>query len=59
MPEGDTVWRTAHRLHAVFAGHALTVCDLRWPGISTVDLTGATSLEVVPRGKHLLHRLLS
>ena len=57
MPEGDTVWRTAHRLHEVFAGRPLTACDLRWPGLSTLDLTGRRTLEVVPRGKHLLHRL--
>ncbi|HET8614604.1 MAG TPA: DNA-formamidopyrimidine glycosylase family protein [Actinomycetales bacterium] len=57
MPEGDVVWRTAHRLHDAFAGQRLTVCDLRWPGRSTIDLTGRTVLEVVPRGKHLLMRL--
>lgn len=57
MPEGDTVWRTARRLNEVFAGHRLTECDLRWPGLSTHDFTGATTLEVVPRGKHLLHRV--
>lgn len=57
MPEGDTVWRTAHRLHQVFAGRPLTECDLRWPGLSTHDFTGAETLEVAPRGKHLLHRL--
>ena len=57
MPEGDTVWRTAHRLHEVFAGHALVRTDLRWPGISTTDLTGRTSIDVIARGKHLLHRV--
>lgn len=57
MPEGDTVWRTAHRLHQVFAGQALTECDLRWPGLSTLDFAGHTTIEVVPRGKHLLQRL--
>lgn len=57
MPEGDTVWRTARRLDEVFAGHALTRTDLRWPGISTVDLTAHRTLAVVPRGKHLLHRV--
>lgn len=56
MPEGDTVFRTAQRLDAVFAGQALTRCDLRWPSLSTVDLTGATTTAVVPAGKHLLHR---
>ncbi|MFP5417466.1 MAG: DNA-formamidopyrimidine glycosylase family protein [Actinomycetes bacterium] len=57
MPEGDTVWRTASRLHAVFAGRTLTRSDLRWPTLATADLTGSTTLEVVARGKHLLHRL--
>ncbi|MFT3971301.1 MAG: DNA-formamidopyrimidine glycosylase family protein [Micropruina sp.] len=57
MPEGDTVWRTAQRLNRAFAGEPLTRTDLRWPGISTLDFTGATTLEVASRGKHLLHRL--
>ena len=59
MPEGDTVWRTAHRLNQVFAGHELAVADLRWPGLSTLDLAGTPTREVVARGKHLLHRLES
>ena len=57
MPEGDTVWRTAHRLHLALAGHVVTVCDLRWPSLATVDLRGATTTEVVARGKHVLQRL--
>ena len=57
MPEGDTVWRTAHRLHQALAGHVVTVCDLRWPSLATVDLRGATTTEVVARGKHVLQRL--
>jgi endonuclease-8 len=57
MPEGDTVWRTAQRLHAALAGRPIVEADLRWPGISTADLTGRTTLEVVSRGKHLLHRI--
>ena len=57
MPEGDTVWRTAHRLNLALAGRELTRCDLRWPSLATVDLRGATTTEVVPRGKHVLHRL--
>ena len=51
------MWRTAHRLHQVFAGQALTECDLRWPGLSTLNFAGHTTIEVVPRGKHLLQRL--
>jgi endonuclease-8 len=57
VPEGDTVWRTAHRLHRALSGTEVTLCDLRFPSVATVDLRGATTLEVVSRGKHLLHRL--
>ena len=57
MPEGDAVWRTARRLHGALAGQPLTRSDLCWPSLATADLRGATTLEVVPRGKHLLHRL--
>ena len=57
MPEGDTVWRTARRLHEVFAGRPLVRCDLRWPDIATVDFTGYDTVEIVARGKHILHRL--
>ncbi|MEU5212977.1 DNA-formamidopyrimidine glycosylase family protein [Streptomyces sp. NPDC020742] len=56
MPEGDTVWRVAQRLHQALAGHRLTRCDLRFPRLATVDLTGRTVQEVIPRGKHLLAR---
>lgn len=57
MPEGDTVWRTAQRLNQAFAGEALTRTELRWPDLSTLDFTGTHTIEVVSRGKHLLHRL--
>ncbi|WP_347352216.1 DNA-formamidopyrimidine glycosylase family protein [Intrasporangium sp.] len=57
MPEGDTVWRTAQRLHAALAGAPVVTADLRWPGLSTADLRGRVTLEVVSRGKHLLHRM--
>ena len=57
MPEGDTVWRAAARLHAALAGRVLTRSDFRWPSLATVDLTGSTTLAVVARGKHLLQRL--
>lgn len=50
------VWRTAERLHAALAGRQLTVSDLRWPSLATVDLTGRTVTEVVARGEHLLLR---
>jgi endonuclease-8 len=57
MPEGDVVWRTAQRLHAALAGRVLTVSDLRWPSLATVDLTGRAVLEAVAAGKHLLTRV--
>ncbi|MGP4111374.1 DNA-formamidopyrimidine glycosylase family protein [Streptomyces sp. 4N509B] len=57
MPEGDTVWQAARRLHQALAGHTVVRSDLRVPRLATVDLTGRAVLEVVPRGKHLLMRL--
>ncbi len=57
MPEGDTVWRTAQRLDQALRGQILTSVDLRWPSVATVRLAGASTVEVVSRGKHLLHRL--
>ncbi len=56
MPEGDTVLRTARRLDAALRGRLVTGSDLRWPSLATADLRGTTTLEVVARGKHLLHR---
>lgn len=57
MPEGDAVLRTARRLHAALAGAPITTWDLRWPSVATSDQRGAVTVEVVARGKHLLHRL--
>ncbi|MER6478062.1 DNA-formamidopyrimidine glycosylase family protein [Streptomyces filamentosus] len=57
MPEGDTVWQVAHRLHAALAGRVLTRADLRVPRFATADLTGRAVLDVTPRGKHLLARI--
>jgi len=59
MPEGDTVWLTAHRLDAALAGRTLTTADLRVPQLATSDLTGEVVREVVARGKHVLARLES
>lgn len=56
MPEGDTVWLAARHLHAGFSGKRLTATDFRVPHLATVDLTGSTVREVLPRGKHLLFR---
>lgn len=57
MPEGDTVFRTARRLNDALAGAEVTRFELRVPQAATVDLTGRIVHDVVPRGKHLLHRI--
>jgi endonuclease-8 len=57
VPEGDTVYRTAQRLHAALAGRPLVRFDLRVPQLATADLTGQTVHAVIPRGKHLLARI--
>jgi endonuclease VIII len=57
VPEGDTVWLAAQRMHRALAGATLRRGELRVPQLATVDLSGATVREVVPRGKHLLIRL--
>ncbi len=56
MPEGDTVWLAARRLHDALAGRVLTRTDFRVPALATSDLAGETITEVVSRGKHLLMR---
>ncbi|MFI1369407.1 Fpg/Nei family DNA glycosylase [Streptomyces griseochromogenes] len=56
MPEGDTVWQAARRLHEALAGKVLTRSDFRVPKYATIDLTGRTVLGTTPRGKHLLTR---
>ena len=57
MPEGDTVWLAAKRLHEALAGRVLLRSDFRVPQLATTDLSGRSVLEVVPRGKHLLTRV--
>lgn len=57
MPEGDTVFRTAQKLHEGLSGQVLTVSDLRVPQHATADLTGLVVDETVSRGKHLLTRV--
>jgi len=57
VPEGDTVFRTARRLHDALAGDEVTSFEIRVPGSATADLTGEHVREVVPRGKHLLLRI--
>ena len=57
MPEGDTVWLTAQRLHRALAGRALTRSDFRVPALATTDLRGREVREALSRGKHLLIRV--
>jgi endonuclease-8 len=56
VPEGDTVWRSCRRLHAVLAGQRLTRSEFRVPQLAGTDLAGVEVLEVVSRGKHQLFR---
>jgi endonuclease-8 len=56
VPEGDTVWLTAKRLHDALAGRPVTTFDLRVPQLATSDLTGGTVEAVAARGKHILMR---
>ena len=58
MPEGDSVWRAAHQLHQALAGQTLTGSDFRVPRFATLNLAGWKVHEVVPRGKHLLMRVV-
>lgn len=58
MPEGDSIWRAATQLHEALAGRTLTASDFRVPRFATLNLAGWTVSEVVPRGKHLLMRVL-
>ncbi len=57
MPEGDAVWRTADRLRKALDGRTLVRTDFRVPQHATADLAGATVVESVSRGKHLLTRI--
>ena len=57
MPEGDTVLRTARRLHQALAGRPLNRTELRWPTLGGADLAGRTVIEVTAHGKHILTRI--
>jgi endonuclease-8 len=56
VPEGDTVYISAQRLDRALAGRPITRFDLRVPDLALADLTGAQTLQVLPRGKHILMR---
>jgi endonuclease-8 len=57
VPEGDTVWLAARRIHDALADRELTRFDLRVPRHATADLTGRQVTEVLARGKHMLTRV--
>jgi endonuclease-8 len=59
MPEGDTVFRTAHRLHTALAGQTLTRGEIRHPRWAEADLSGWRIQAVVPVGKHIFVRMAS
>jgi len=57
MPEGDTIFRAARRLNRALQGDEVTRFELRVPALAAADLRGEVVHEVIPRGKHLLHRI--
>ncbi len=59
MPEGDSVFRAAAALHRALAERVVVRGELRWPTLAGAVLAGDTTIEVVARGKHILHRLAS
>jgi len=57
VPEGDTVYLSAKRLHAALAGEQVVSSDFRLPQLATADISGSILVEVLSRGKHVLMRL--
>ena len=57
MPEGDTVWRTARTLHARWPGSRWSALTSACPAWQPSIFPAARSLNVTPRGKHLLTRV--
>ena len=57
MPEGDTIHRTAERLHAALAGQSVVRAESRASQVRALEpgrLVGQTVRRVEARGKHLL-----
>ncbi len=58
MPEGDTIFRTAHVLHRALAGRTVTRFDSAFPALTRIDhdrpIAGRIVESVTSRGKHLL-----
>jgi endonuclease-8 len=61
MPEGDTIFRTAHTLHRALAGQLVTRLETVLPHLARVEvdspITGRTVERVEARGKWLLIHL--
>src|SRR4051812_6472513 len=57
MPEGDTIFNLAARLHERLAGERLVRPDFRIPSLAAADLSGRVLERVEPRGKHILMRV--
>src|SRR3954466_3818238 len=57
MPEGDSIWKLASRLHERLAGERLVRTDFRIPALGGADLAGRVLERVDARGKHLLMRI--
>lgn len=53
MPEGDSVYSAARRVHDALAGRRLERAELRVPRFAAVDLRGRTVVAARSRGKHL------
>jgi len=56
MPEGDTVFLAAGRLHRELAGATVLRSDFRHPKLATNDLKGYVVREALSRGKNILMR---
>ena len=57
MPEGDTVYLAATRLHDALASSELVATDFRVPRYAELDLRGRVLDEVTSHGKHMLFRI--
>jgi endonuclease-8 len=56
VPEGDSVWKVARKLDSALKGHVLAKAELRVASLVGAELVGATVVENVTWGKHLLIR---
>jgi endonuclease-8 len=56
VPEGDTVWLTAHRLNQALQARTVDRFELRIAELATIDLTGSVVTRAFAHGKHLLIR---